>query len=81
VRSVEIPLRFADTGQAVRRARIGARLELNPLGAVRVCQKVNAFAFLAHDGDSNGHQSRIALMNSPSDLGAAFRKNLLNQMG
>lgn len=39
--------------------RIRARSELNPLRVVRMCQQVDALAFLAHDGDSDGHGSRI----------------------
>jgi hypothetical protein len=39
---------------------------LNPLRAARMCEEVDAFAFLAHDRDSDGHGSRIALMNLPS---------------
>lgn len=39
-----------------------ARGELNPLGAVRMCQQVDPFAFLTHHSDPDGHGSRIALM-------------------
>ncbi len=33
-------------------------------------KQVDTFAFLAHDGDSDGHGSRIALMISPRDRNA-----------
>jgi len=65
LRSVEIPLHPARTGLSGKGDEIRARSELNPLGAVRKCQQVDALAFLLHDGDSDGHGSRIAFNEVP----------------
>ena len=35
--------------------RIGSRIELNTLRVVGMYQQVDAFAFLAHDADADGH--------------------------
>lgn len=42
--------------------------ESNPLGPVWMCEEVDAFALLTHDGNLDGHGSRIALVNSAFEL-------------